>query len=736
VLDRLGASKHEFTVDKMKYHGHASQTLPDDKAGAETPKTGSGARTDWDPTDHSPFADGVAEDPCATLYHELNHAAAMDTGDRGDFTCQFKDGTSPGLTRGELQAFQAENVYRAAAKLPPRTMDGRTFVPSTTQDSSNCKQPPPPAPRSGGGCNGGCSVSPCGVGCGGSNGDPHLLTFDQYRYDFQAVGEFVLARGLAPGLQVQARQTPLPGSRSASVDTAFAADVAGDRVGVYLGQQGMELHVAGARADLTQPVKLAHGGTATQLVNLDIDVVWPDGSDMLVHQVGYWGMRATITLAASWRGRVEGLLGNFDGDQSNDLRISGGEGLAEPPTFGSLYPKFADSWRITQAGSLFDYGSGQSTATFTDRSFPDREVTASSVPGRDAAEAVCRRAGVVDPKILDACIVDVGVSGQAIFASDEAQVQATGGSSALLVVNRPGAIARWTFPATAGEKVFVDVTSSNLPDDCGGLRLRDPSGSVMNSGCIINGAGFIDGTALPTAGQYTVELAPEAPHTGQAQLLLVTDDDQQVPIQIDGPAVAATVGQPGAVARLTFSAAAGQKVFVDVPTSGLPDDCGAVKLRGPDGAVLNSGCLIQGSGFVDASVLPTSGQYTILIDPYGRNTGDSQVRLIEDHDQQQAITPGGSAVSVDIGQPGAVARLTFQGTAGQKVFVDVPWSSLPSDCGVLSLRGPDGSSLNSGCIINGKGSIDGTTLPASGTYTILVDPEGRNTGQAQIQVHT
>ena len=35
---------------------------------------------------------------------------------------------------------------------------------------------------------------PCKVGCGNSNGDPHLLTINSYRYDFQAAGEFTLLR--------------------------------------------------------------------------------------------------------------------------------------------------------------------------------------------------------------------------------------------------------------------------------------------------------------------------------------------------------------------------------------------------------------------------------------------------------------------------------------------------------------------------------------------------------------
>ena len=68
---------------------------------------------------------------------------------------------------------------------------------------------------------------------GGSNGDPHLTTNDGVRYDFQAAGEFVLARG--PGLEVQARQEPWETSKYASINTQFAFRVGKARVTIAAG---------------------------------------------------------------------------------------------------------------------------------------------------------------------------------------------------------------------------------------------------------------------------------------------------------------------------------------------------------------------------------------------------------------------------------------------------------------------------------------------------------------------
>lgn len=76
----------------------------------------------------------------------------------------------------------------------------------------------------------------------------------------------------------------------------------------------------------------------------------------------------------------------------------------------------------------------------------------------------------------------------------------------------------------------------------------------------------------------------------------------------------------------------------------------------------------------------------------------------------------------------------FTGTAGQKIAVDASSSTLPDQCGVLSLLQPDGTVLAGGCIINGSGSTV-VTLPASGPYIVLVDPSGRGTGTTQLSVH-
>jgi hypothetical protein len=116
------------------------------------------------------------------------------------------------------------------------------------------------------------------------------------------------------------------------------------------------------------------------------------------------------------RRRIRGLLGTHDGKPDNDLTTRFGKTLrtARP---SDLYRSFGHSFRIRNDESLFDYSPGDTTTTFTDRSFP---LLGGKPPAPRAAEVaraedVCRKAGVV-ADALEACAVDVAITGHEGFA--------------------------------------------------------------------------------------------------------------------------------------------------------------------------------------------------------------------------------------------------------------------------------------------------------------------------------
>ena len=88
-------------------------------------------------------------------------------------------------------------------------------------------------------------------------------------------------------------------------------------------------------------------------------------------------------------------------------------------------------------------------------------------------------------------------------------------------------------------------------------------------------------------------------------------------------------------------------------------------------------------------------------------------------------------------KPGQNAKFTFAGTTGQRVSEFVSQSTI-TGCPTLavSLVRPDASVLTgpvSSCTDNVW--IDALTLDATGTWTILIDPQGTGTGLANLQAY-
>lgn len=705
----------------------------------ETPDSpaGKGSSTvTWNPTSVDPYGDGVVRDPCAALYHELNHADDISQSKVPQGDCG-----STGIRTAEVKATLAENRYRVAKGLPPRTeYDGKPLP----KNLDECKKPPKKTPPQKG------PVKLCeeGATCGGSNGDPHLVTFDRVAYDFQAVGEFTLVTATAGDpLEVQVRQAPMAGTRTASVNSAVAFRVGAHRVALTLTDGGTRVHVDGvSQAAPPERTDLPGGGTLTRRPSDTgpadgYDVTWPDGSAAAVDQIGHYGYRVLVKLTDGRAGKVRGLLGDFDGDPADDIAPPSGPALGQPVPFAQLYPAYADSWRITPDRSLLHYDDGQDSGTFTDRAFPEREVTVGDLdPTRRAtAEQICRWAGVTAPAQLAECVFDVAVSGRPEFAVAGASTERVAPPAAASITAVPAATAGLTpggapltFPGRAGDAIFVDATAPGIADRCTPYVLTDPTGQVVGGGCNINGMGYVDRVDLTTAGTYAVRVTAAPGDTGRAAIRVYVARDVDGTLEANGPEVTATLDHPGARARYRFTGQQGERVFVEVPTSTLTNQCSPLELRDAEDRLLSSGCVINGVGEIDGTLLPVDGTYTVVVDPTGRTTGAATLRLVSSRDRAATITVGGPPVVATVDRPGAVTTYRFSASAGTSVSLTATASDLPDQCGVLELRAPDGSPITSGCVINGAGDIEPTTLPVSGTYTVVVDPSGVATGQVTL----
>src|SRR3954451_4315038 len=98
------------------------------------------------------------------------------------------------------------------------------------------------------------------------------------------------------------------------------------------------------------------------------------------------------------------------------------------------------------------------------------------------------------------------------------------------------------------------------------------------------------------------------------------------------------------------------------------------------------------------------------------------------------IVAGGSPVVVTTTAAGENATVTFGGTAGQRVSLKISADTV--SLAYVSIMKPDGTNLVPPTqITRAGGLIDTVTLPATGTYTILVDPASSYIGSMTLTLY-
>lgn len=333
---------------------------------------------------------------------------------------------------------------------------------------------------------------------GADNGDPHIRTVDGKRYDFQAVGEFVLLRD-HEGMEIQARQAPVPTANPVtddysgltvcvSLNTAVAARVGSHRIAYQPGRDARQLqfYLDGKPARLTTEgidleghrVSAFDAGGATGLrvdyANLAVLTVTPNF--WTTHGLWYMNVSVSHTQADF------GLMGSIP-ERTWLPRLPNGSSVGPMPRslrerYVALYKTFADAWRVTDDTSLFVYAPGTSTRTFTDEDWPAEQppcvvkppfvIPGAPIPvgmSIERAREICQ-AVTVDHLHRD-CVFDVATTGDETFAQGYLLVQdlRLRGSAVQVVADKAS--------TRSGEPLAV--TATVLPIHGGGVA---PAGSV------------------------------------------------------------------------------------------------------------------------------------------------------------------------------------------------------------------------------------------------------------------
>ena len=300
----------------------------------------------------------------------------------------------------------------------------------------------------------------------------------------------------------------------------------------------------------------------------------------------------------------------------------------------------------------------------------------------------------------------------------------TTGANTPVSLLTPGQNAHLTFDGTSGQRVSLKEGSG----PSGSLRIGKPDGSTLAATSLSIIPTFIDTATLPVAGTYTVDLDPTSGNTGSVTLNLYdVPADLTGTIVLGGSPVGLTFTTPGQNGALTFSGTAGQRMSLKISSG----PSGSVQVLRPNGSLLASGSMGFAAAFIDTTVLPDTGTYTIAVNPSGSNTGSVTLTLYEvPADLSGTLTVNGGAIPVDLGTPGQNGAFTFSGTSGVAVTVRVTSNTMGSV--TVKLLKPDGSLLTSSTSSLGSFNLTQQTLPATGTYTVLVDPVGAAAGSLNL----
>jgi hypothetical protein len=203
-----------------------------------------------------------------------------------------------------------------------------------------------------------------------------------------------------------------------------------------------------------------------------------------------------------------------------------------------------------------------------------------------------------------------------------------------------------------------------------------------------------------------------------------------------GSSVTVSISTSGNTATGTFTGAANQRISLKFTNVTITSS--RVSILKPNGQTLFTPFTVTKSGhFMDVKTLPVAGQYKIVIDPKDTYTGKMTLVLYDvPADPTTPALVDGTPYTVTTSTPGQNGLLTFSGTAGQRVSAlisDVDYGSAK-----LKILNPDATQLFTPALAFGHGGnfLEPKTLPATGTYTVVVDPGLAAAGSATIQLFT
>ena len=160
-------------------------------------------------------------------------------------------------------------------------------------------------------------------------GDPHIVTLDGFKYTFNGLGEFVLIEMSGDRFSLQGRMVQAVDNEGVPISATVFSAIAGKEL--YSDTVQFELANNDDIDVLINGELLDFDGLPEQQFN-NVSIRSGESSATAVFSSGVYvevraanGILSTllVSLADSYRSQTSGLMGNYNGDMSDDLRPRG-----------------------------------------------------------------------------------------------------------------------------------------------------------------------------------------------------------------------------------------------------------------------------------------------------------------------------------------------------------------------------------------------------------------------------
>ncbi|XP_067687865.1 uncharacterized protein [Haliotis asinina] len=311
-------------------------------------------------------------------------------------------------------------------------------------------------------------------------GDPHFMSLDGGVFTFNGLGEYTLLQ-VTPAnssftFKLQCRTAQAVSSTGqkvgATLFAAFAMEQKSDtlgtgkvHVGLNAGKTRMEIYIDGV--DLSRQFyeeanfkRSSPHLIASKLNDTKAEFAFPNIGIVVTMTIISGTLSQATVLEERYRGLTKGLLGNYNGNDTDDFTSPDGTMYPATSTDDELYP-FGQSWAIkTQDESVLLYKPGQTIATFTDSTYIPLFDKNISQADRDAGIAKC---GGADKK---QCIFDYAVTkNDALANAATAQLDEARTASENLANRNPTISGTTQVDVELGKNVTLKFNASDEDND-------------------------------------------------------------------------------------------------------------------------------------------------------------------------------------------------------------------------------------------------------------------------------